>query len=220
MQAPSEDTWNGMLVTFQIHCKEKNGVKTIQKSIASSSHQRDPVSVRHQVLIERLRPATFYIFTVRAVNRIGSGPQSESVSLTTPEAAPTGPPLDIKCKTLSSDAIQVTWTAPTPTEHNGLLQGYRIFYRLSTSSQLSDSFRRESKRVGNTLDSVLHGLQAFQNYSIQISALNRAGNGPLSAPVTCQTDESGKLLRCLLFRTLLAWFLFCFCFYLTGFDWI
>ena len=180
-------------MTFQIHCKDKNGAKTIQKSVASSPHQRDPASVRHQVLIERLRPATFYVFTVRCVNRVGSGPQSESVSLTTPEAAPTASPLDVSCATLSSDAVQVTWASPTSTEHNGLLQGFRIFYRLVATGQLSDSFRRESKRVGNTLNSILHGLQAFQNYSIQISALNRAGNGPLSAPVTCQTDQSGTV---------------------------
>jgi len=188
--APSEDTWNGRLVTFQIQCKEQNGAKTILKSVASSLHQRDPVSIRHQVLMERLRPATLYVFTVRAVNRIGSGPQSESISLTTPDAAPSGSPLDVGCVTLSSDAVQVTWASPTSTEHNGFLQGFRIFYRLEASAQLSDSFRRESKRVGNTLHSALHGLQAFRNYSIQISALNRAGKGPLSAPVTCQTDQS------------------------------
>ncbi len=44
----------------------------------------------------------------------------------------------------------------------------------------------------NVLDSVLYGLQAYQKNSIQIAELNRAGSGPLSVPVVCQTDETGK----------------------------
>jgi Fibronectin type III domain len=95
----------------------------------------------------------------------------------------------------------VAWSPPSGEHHNGLLQGFRLFYKPMSSQQQStsafefhspESFRVDSKRVGNVGDSILHGLQAYQNYSIQVSAINRAGNGPLSAPIMCQTDENGK----------------------------
>lgn len=202
---PNEETWNGRLVTFTVTCVETSGNgQIIQRSVAHLSPDSKPVR-RIQVTIENLVPATVYAVTVRALNRMGAGPESEPpVALTTPEAPPTSPPINLHCVTLSADAIQLTWTHPIAAHHNGHLQGFRIFYkvlssnsvvsnhhRLALADELSSFVRPESKRVGpSLLDSVLYGLQAYHNYSIQISAINRAGNGPPSVPVVCQTDES------------------------------
>jgi hypothetical protein len=108
----------------------------------------------------------------------------------------------LHCVTLSADAIQLIWAYPTVAKYHGHLQGFRIFYKVFSSNnrhrivladEVSSFLRPESKRVGpNVLDSVLYGLQAYQKNSIQIAALNRAGSGPLSVPVVCQTDETGK----------------------------
>lgn len=168
----------------------------IQRSVA---YPPDSRTIRRvQVAVDDLRPATGYTTTVRALNRMGVGPESEPVSFTTPEAAPSSAPVNLQCVSLSSDAIQVTWAHPAPAHHHGHLQGFRIFYkvvpvagrRIFTTEDVS-TFRPESKKVGNVLDSILYGLQAFHNYSIQISALNRAGSGPLSVSIVCQTDEKG-----------------------------
>jgi hypothetical protein len=137
---------------------------------------------------------------------MGPGPESDPpVSLTTPEAPPSSAPVNLHCVTLSADAIQLTWAHPTVANHHGHLQGFRIFYkmfsgnnrhRIVLADEVSSFLRPESKKVGpNVLDSVLYGLQAYQNYSIQIAALNRAGSGPMSVPVVCQTDETGKRIQ-------------------------
>lgn len=42
--------------------------------------------VRRHVLVEGLRPATSYQVAVRALNRVGDGPDSEPIFFTTPEA--------------------------------------------------------------------------------------------------------------------------------------
>lgn len=109
-------------------------------------------------------------------------------------AAPSAAPANVNCATISANSIQVSWSQPIDDQHNGVLQGYRIFYKL-INAQGMDTFHIDSKRVGNVQDTVLHGLRAFQNYSIRISPINRAGNGPLSTTISCQTDEDGNKTR-------------------------
>lgn len=210
---PVEETWNGQLTTFIVTCTDRsvtNG-QTVQRSLAWLAEGDEHFTTRRvHITVDGLRPAVTYAMTVRAINRIGDGPESEPVLFTTTEANPESFPSDLQCSTLSADAIQVSWNRPATSQMHGHLQGFRIVYRLvlsdaslltgvwqeSASSLMTDSssssLRPESKRVGNVLDSILYGLKAFSNYSIQISALNRAGAGPLSSPVTCQTDENGE----------------------------
>lgn len=212
---PVEETWNGQLITFVITCTDRssngNG-QIVQRSVAWSTEGDDTVASvarRVQMSVDGLVPAVTYAVTVRALNRMGDGPESEPVLFTTAEAAPESTPIDLQCSTLSADAIQVSWNRPNVKQLHGHLQGFRIVYKMvlsdanllagvwleSSAESSSSSLRPESKRVGNVLDSVLYGLKSFSNYSIQIAALNRAGVGPLSSAITCQTDESGKLIQ-------------------------
>lgn len=57
-------------------------------SAAVATPDASAKNLRRQVLLEPLRPATLYTIQVRALNRMGSGPESESVVITTPEAGP------------------------------------------------------------------------------------------------------------------------------------
>lgn len=194
-QPPQEDSWNGRLVTFGVTCLESGTGRISQRSLAFVREPARPVR-RVQVLVDDLRPATVYTVTVRAWNRMGSGPESEPVSLGTPEAAPAAAPVSVQCSAQSSDAIHVSWSHPSAGDLHGHLLGFRIVYKMQPSSSWpSEALVSASKRVGNALESVLYGLHAFQNYSIQVSAVNRAGNGPLSVPVVCQTEETGELLN-------------------------
>lgn len=147
--------------------------------------------------MDDLRPASAYTVTVRAWNRMGSGPESEPVALATPEAAPAAAPVNVQCSAQSADAIHVSWSQPVSSELHGHLLGFRIVYKMQPSSpnMPTEALLSASKRVGNTLESVLYGLHAFQNYSIQVSAVNRAGNGPPSVPVVCQTEETGTFVN-------------------------
>lgn len=52
----------------------------------------------------------------------------------------------------------------------------------------SDSIARETK-ITTSLNTVLHGLQPFTNYSVQVLGFTRAGEGP-SATTYCTTEET------------------------------
>lgn len=47
-------------------------------------------------------------------------------------------------------------------------------------------------RKTSDLTIVLSGLKKFTNYSIQVLALTRVGDGAVSKPLYCQTEEDGK----------------------------
>lgn len=47
-------------------------------------------------------------------------------------------------------------------------------------------------KVTVELNTELHGLQKFANYSIRVWAYTRIGDGEKSSPIFCRTDEDGK----------------------------
>lgn len=47
-------------------------------------------------------------------------------------------------------------------------------------------------RKTTALTIVLTSLKKFSNYSIQVLALTRMGDGVLSQPIFCHTEEDGK----------------------------
>lgn len=54
----------------------------------------------------------------------------------------------------------------------------------------SESVGASETRSTAGLSAVLHGLQHFTNYSVQVVAYTRAGDGAKSAPVFCRTEET------------------------------
>lgn len=51
----------------------------------------------------------------------------------------------------------------------------------------------EVKRTPSS-ETYLHGLYKYTNYSIKVLAYTGAGDGILSAPIFCTTEEDGKFL--------------------------
>ena len=50
---------------------------------------------------------------------------------------------------------------------------------------------RETK-ISHALSTVLHGLSPYTNYTVQVLAYTRAGEGVASSPISCTTEETGK----------------------------
>lgn len=48
-------------------------------------------------------------------------------------------------------------------------------------------------RKTTDLTIVLSGLRKFTNYSVQVLAFTRIGDGVESKPIYCQTEEDGKI---------------------------
>ncbi|XP_068200860.1 cell adhesion molecule Dscam1-like [Palaemon carinicauda] len=133
-----------------------------------------------------LRHYTVYTVTVRAVNSVGSGPTSQAVTVTTSQGVPSAPPDGVQCDPLTSQALRVRWNPLAPHLSNGPVQGYKVFYKRTTNIEGTNPV--EIKRTTN-LETNLHGLSRFTNYSIRVLAFTTAGDGVVSNPVFCVTLE-------------------------------
>lgn len=104
------------------------------------------------------------------------------------------PPEDIRCVALTSQSLQVSWQPPPSHHTNGLLQGYKLnFEQVMENIGLLSNDDIETRKT-TALTIVLSNLRKFTNYSIQVLAFTRMGDGSLSSPSFCQTEEDGEML--------------------------
>lgn len=91
----------------------------------------------------------------------------------------------------SSTSINVTWE-PVPDDHvNGILLGYRVFYKKADKPINEFS----NLTVNSTILSIeIESLEFFTKYELLVLAFTMVGDGNISKPVYCMTDEDGKLL--------------------------
>lgn len=91
----------------------------------------------------------------------------------------------------SSTSINVTWE-PVPDDHvNGIVLGYRLFYK-----QADKAINDFSNLTVNSsiFDIEINGLKFYTKYELWLLAFTMVGDGNISEPVNCMTDEDGKLL--------------------------
>ncbi|KAH0954098.1 hypothetical protein HN011_010881, partial [Eciton burchellii] len=135
-----------------------------------------------------LRPYTRYTLVVQAYNQVGPGPLCEPLLTQTLEDVPSMPPGDVRCAALTSQSLQVSWQPPPNTHSNGIIQGYKLNYE----PILADAWRGVDEmeiRKTSALTTVLTGLRRYTNYTIQVLAYTRIGDGVPSAMIYCQTEE-------------------------------
>ena len=69
--------------------------------------------------------------------------------------------------------------------------------KISTFSRALSKFLSENDdidtRKTTALTIVLTSLKRFSNYSIQVLAFTRIGDGVISQPIFCHTEEDGKM---------------------------
>ncbi|XP_070509604.1 cell adhesion molecule Dscam2 isoform X3 [Chironomus tepperi] len=141
-----------------------------------------------EIILSNLMKYTRYSIVAQAFNQIGVGPLSEPVSTQTMEDVPSSSPEDIRCAPLTSTSLQVSWQPPHENYQNGLLQGYKINFEPIVDYTVFDNEEPDVKKT-TALTTVLTSLRKFTNYSIQILAYTRMGDGVLSAPKFCHTEE-------------------------------
>lgn len=107
------------------------------------------------------------------------------------DVVPSAPPQNVACTALTGQNIQVTWKPPPSDKVHGVVQGYKLLYEASSGAASESQAGRETK-ISHALSTVLHALSPYTNYTVQVLAYTRAGEGVSSSPVSCTTEETGE----------------------------
>ncbi|XP_010844106.1 PREDICTED: protein sidekick-1 [Bison bison bison] len=172
-------------------------------------------SISHEAtacVVERLRPFTSYKLRLKATNDIGDSDFSaETEAVTTLQDVPGEPPRSVSVTPRTTSSVLIQWQPPRDESLNGLLQGYRIYYReleyeaapatesktLKTPSALraeltaQSSFKTVNSSSTETTYELTH-LKKYRRYEVVLTAYNVIGEGPASAPVEVFVGEAGE----------------------------
>ncbi|GAB0100349.1 Down syndrome cell adhesion molecule-like protein Dscam2 [Sergentomyia squamirostris] len=141
-----------------------------------------------ELLLNNLAKYTRYTLVIQAFNQVGPGPLSEPTSAQTLEDVPSMPPEDVRCAALTSQSLQISWQPPPAHHTNGLLQGYKLIFEPVIDDFTGTNEDIETRKT-TAQTTVLTGLRKYTNYSVQVLAHTRMGDGVLSNPAFCQTEE-------------------------------
>lgn len=181
---PEKDKLNGELLGYTI------GYRKLIETDKNYNFTRVSIpggEVLNDFRLTGLSKYTQYSITVQAFNIKGDGPSSEPIIAHTLEDVPSAPPQLVQCNSLSAQNIQVSWQLPPKDNIHGIIQGYKLLYE-PTNADI-EYIERETK-ITSSLNTVLHGLQPFTNYSVQVLSFTRAGEGQVSSIISCSTEET------------------------------
>ncbi|XP_026302207.1 Down syndrome cell adhesion molecule-like protein Dscam2 isoform X8 [Apis mellifera] len=192
---PDHDLWNGEILGYHIGYKEHRlgsdqyTYRTVERRISTASVALGLARMSMpgtQYQLTNLKKFTRYSVVVQAYNVLGQGPMTPEVVATTLEDVPSSPPQDIRCTALTSQSLQVSWDAPPDSSLNGILKSYKVIWE--NMNVLTESPKSETK-ITSALTVVIHGLEKYTNYSVQVLASTRAGDGIASSSLYCVTEE-------------------------------
>ncbi|XP_046406478.1 Down syndrome cell adhesion molecule-like protein Dscam2 isoform X2 [Ischnura elegans] len=184
-EPPPAESWNGALRGHYVGLREH--------SVSKGNNQYNFTTVPWQAngkaecRLDSLKKFAKYGIVVQAFNSKGAGPMSEEVVAQTLEDVPEAAPRSVRCMPLSPDSLQISWQPPAQDLTHGVVQGYRLFYETSPSEE-SDHTDSLTKMTPS-LSTDLHGLLKYTNYSIQVLAFTRVGDGVRSTAIHCRTKE-------------------------------
>lgn len=123
------------------------------------------------VVVDDLQSGTAYTFRVRAVNYRGPGPEASIDARTkmVPVPVPEAPsaPRDMRVTGLSNSSIALQWQPPAR-DGGRSINGYRVQIAGGTAF------------VAMATTALMTGLEADREYTIEVRALNDAGESPVS----------------------------------------
>uniref|UniRef100_A0A8C2E9E7 Cell adhesion molecule DSCAM n=1 Tax=Cyprinus carpio TaxID=7962 RepID=A0A8C2E9E7_CYPCA len=179
---PLKHLQNGLIRSYQV-CYREFGT--------GGSPQYNTINVDttgdiETLTLDNLKKYTQYEVRVQAANRAGMGPTSEEITITTLEDVPSRPPENVVTTAATPETISLSWSALPKEALNGMLLGYRVIYW----ANLPDGELGEIRNITTTKPSLdLERLEKYTNYSIQVLAFTRAGDGVRSEQIYTRTKE-------------------------------
>ncbi|XP_050687397.1 protein sidekick-like isoform X4 [Eriocheir sinensis] len=132
-----------------------------------------------------LQEYTLYEVTMVAVNDIGESAFAPVAVERTRESVPSAGPANVSANATSSTTIVVRWKEVPRLHQNGIIEGYKIVY-------VGKNLKPQEKVIpnNNTFSATITELRKFYQYTIQVLAYTRLGDGALSSPpLLLQTHE-------------------------------
>ncbi|XP_044903286.1 protein sidekick-1 isoform X2 [Felis catus] len=154
-------------------------------------------SISHEATacaVERLRPFTSYKLRLKATNDIGDSDFSaETDAVTTLQDVPGEPPSSVSVTPHTTSSVLIQWQPPRDESLNGLLQGYRIYYR-ELESEASAATASKTLKTPSALRAELTDLKKYRRYEVVLTAYNIIGESPASAPVEVFVGEAAPAM--------------------------
>uniref|UniRef100_A0A672PG83 DS cell adhesion molecule n=1 Tax=Sinocyclocheilus grahami TaxID=75366 RepID=A0A672PG83_SINGR len=174
---PLKHLQNGLIRSYQV-CYREFGT--------GGSPQYNTINVDttgdiETLTLDNLKKYTQYEVRVQAANRAGIGPTSEEITITTLEDVPSRPPENVVTTATTPETISLSWSALSKEALNGMLLGYRVIYW----ANLPDGGQAGTYMQNRPLER----LEKYTNYSIQVLAFTRAGDGVRSEQIYTRTKE-------------------------------
>ncbi|XP_069545786.1 protein sidekick-1-like isoform X2 [Brachyistius frenatus] len=183
------------------------------KELPSGDWSIHTADIPHNVTawtVDRLKPFTSYKFRMLATNDIGDSVLSkETDPATTLQDVPDEPPVILTVKPTTTTSVLVQWKRPGDDSVNGVLTGYRLYYRelpansssfsgvdVQTTKNNTTSAIITTKSTFKTVSSAsltefeLTQLKKFKRYQIVMTSYNIVGESPPSAPVEVSVGEA------------------------------
>jgi hypothetical protein len=127
-----------------------------------------------------LSPSTTYSWEVAAISNYGEGPLSSCVNATTYDLL--GVPTGLTAATISSSAVNLTWTNPSVMMVNNWIYAYDGGSCSGSPFWIYDA--------GSPVTNLSWGwLSPSTTYSWEVAAISNYGEGPLSSCVNATTDN-------------------------------
>ena len=88
----------------------------------------------------------------------------------------------------SSTSVRASWQLPAENSRNGIIDGFKLFYKKRSSSGPGTVLLLKSAAVSSK---VVDGLDKYTEYEFQVLAFTSAGDGKNSSVVVDRTKEDG-----------------------------
>ena len=99
----------------------------------------------------------------------------------------------------TSTSIRSSWQLPPVDSRNGIIKGFKLFYKKKGSSGSKSS---ELINDGNIVTKTVNGLLKYTEYEFQVLAFTSVGDGPKSSVKSMRTNEDGQqITKLILFLT-------------------
>ncbi|XP_075926010.1 LOW QUALITY PROTEIN: protein sidekick-2-like [Petromyzon marinus] len=145
-------------------------------------------AVKHYELAQ-LNKYRRYEVRVSAYTAAGEGPMTYPREVYVGEAVPSAPPRNVVVRAASSTQLEVAWDIPPLHTENGIILGYKVYFKDTAPSGVRGDTGAERVRMLFLPETSarLKNLTGFTVFAVSVSAYNSAGEGPRSAAITAKT---------------------------------